>query len=187
MVRLYRITSVAALVLFIVIAVAHVLALMHFVNPPMGVLAAAVPLILFGQIVSILGLKGGSLKMKTQRSTRDFGRQWLLIPTALRYIPNGWKIFGLPFWYAYMPVMFVYGIARAGGSVEEVAGKLVLTEKGRVIRTLTEQEAFSSRADMFAGFSVVLMAFAFAHFVLLRFVVPNRDAIIAEVDDGRPH
>jgi hypothetical protein len=166
---------VAALVLFIALAFAHVLALMHLVNPPMGVLAAAAPLILFGQIVSILGLKGGSLK--TQGSTRAFGRQWRL---ALRYIPNGWKIFGLPFWYAYVPVTFVYGMARAGGSVEEVAGKLVLTEHGRVIRALTEQEAFSSRADMFAGFSVILMAFAFAHFVLLRFVVPNRDAIIAE-------
>ena len=75
-----------------------------------------------------------------------------------------------------MPATFFYRTLSAGGSVHEVDGEFVLMEHGHVIRTLTADEAFASRADSFVGFSVVLMAFAFAQFVLLRFVIPNASA-----------
>jgi hypothetical protein len=136
------------------------------------------------QIVAVIGLNGGSLK--TQRSPSTFRRQWQLGLIALRHVPRGWKVFGLPFWYAYAPATFFYRIIRAGGTVEKVAGKFVLTDHGHVIRTLTAQQAFASRADMFVGFSAIVMALAFAQFVLFRFVVPNREVIIAEADDAAP-
>ena len=72
---------------------------------------------------------------------------------ALRYVPRGWKLFGLPFWYAYIPFAFFSRLAGAQGEIVEAAGRYLLVSKGRVIREITAQQAFAIRADHLAAAS----------------------------------
>lgn len=178
MAKLYEPFAWISLALLGVLGVAHLAAIAGVIALPVGIAFAVVPFIFTAQIVMIVGLNGGSFRGRSA----GFVRQWQLAFAALRYVPRGWRIFGIPFWYAYVPGTFFWRMSRSSGTIEEVGGQLFLIQQRRMIRSLTASQAFSIRADHFISVTAILMAFAFAHFMVLRFIIPNRQNIIDDVD-----
>ena len=181
MAKLYAPAARIALILFAGLGVLHVAVLLRVIAPPVGAVFATFPIVMFGQIVMIAGFNGGRLWAAGTRLSMSQALRGGL--AALRRIPLGWKVFGLPFWYLYMPITFFSRLVGAEGTVTEEAGQLLLTDRGRVIRGLTEEEAFVMRGDEFLAASVIFIGFALAHFVCLRYVIPNRTEIVSEVGD----
>lgn len=179
MTKLYRPTALLALTLFLVLAVLHVAAMLRFIAPSIGVAALAFPLVLAGQVVTIAGFNGGTFRQGGSLLTM---KQRFRAPlVALRHIPMGWRLFGIPFWYAYVPATFFTRLLGAEGQVRESGGTLLLTYKGQYVRAITQEEAFRIHADQFVAFSVIVAAFAFAQFICLRFVIPKRAEILSEL------
>lgn len=179
MAKLYGPAAWIALILFAGLGILHVAALLRLVAPPVAAVFATFPIVMFGQIVMIAGLNGGRLWSDGRRLSMSQTLRGGL--AALRRIPLGWRIFGLTFWYLYMPMTFFTRLVGAGETVTKEAGQLLLIERGRVIRVLTEEEAFVMRGDEFLAASVIFIGFAFAHFVCLRYLIPSRTEIISEV------
>jgi len=178
--KLYSAAQWSALALFAAVGGMHIAALLGLAAPPAGALFATFPVVTFGQIVVMAGLNGGSLRGDGTRLTMTKSFRSGL--AALRLVPVGWKAFGLPFWFVYMPATFISRVVKSGGGVvDERDGQLVLIDHGRVIRTLTEAQAVSIRGDEFLIGSVIVVGLAFAHFICLRYIVPNRVQILAEV------
>jgi len=179
--RLYQPTAVLALVLFVGLAALHIAVLLGFPAPSVVSAFTIFPFVFAGQLIAIHGLNGGTLR--GARGRFNPVRQLRLGLAGLRYIPVAWRIFGLPFWYLYMPATFFWHMSHMMGQLHEVNGEFVLTEHGRALKTLTATQAAAARANEFLLASVVLLGFLLAHFLLLRFIVPNRDKILADVPD----
>jgi membrane protease YdiL (CAAX protease family) len=145
--RLYQPTAVLALVLFVGLAALHIAVLLGFPAPSAVSAFTIFPFVFAGQLIAIHGLNGGTLR--SSRGKFNPVRKLRLGLAGLRYIPVAWRLFGLPFWYLYMPATFFWLMSHMPGQLHAVNGEFVLTEHGRVLKTLTATQAAAARADEF--------------------------------------
>jgi hypothetical protein len=72
------------------------------VSIPVPVFLVFLGPIIPAHLIAILGANGGELFSK-RKQPYEFGRSWKYAFASLKFIPVPWRVFGLAFWYIYMP------------------------------------------------------------------------------------
>lgn len=165
--------------LFAALALVHVAAMAHWLALPIPLVFFALPIVIGLQFVAVRALQPGG---DDKAPPASISRRWRLFLEGLRCLPRGWQLFALPFWYVYVPLTFFTRLIGSEGDVVRDGTRLLLKYKGRLLREVSAEEAFRLQANQLAAFSAILCALTLVQFLLLRFIVPRREQILAAVD-----
>ena len=153
-----RVWELPSLVLFLVMAAAHLAAVTGlFVVPPIVIVPLFLPLFV-GQIVVIEAFRWGRTIGEQFLSAWWWARnQWRAVRLGMKLVPRPWLALMLVLWFLYLPGMFFGWLAVTRGRE--------LSDRWSTVMT-----------SLFYG------VFFLLHYLMLRYIIPRKDEIGAKLE-----